>query len=78
MGGGDVKLAAMIGAFVGWRYIIILLFLGFFLGALAGIILIFSKIKSRKDAVPFGPFIVLGFFISLLWGKQIISWYIGF
>lgn len=78
MGGGDVKLAAMIGAFLGWRYIIISLFLGFFLGALAGIILILSKIKSRDDVVPFGPFIVLGSFITLLWGEQIISWYIGF
>ncbi len=78
MGGGDVKLAAMIGAFLGWRYIIISLFLGFFLGALAGIFLILSKIKSREDAIPFGPFIVLGSFITLFWGEKIISWYIGF
>ena len=78
MGGGDVKLAAMIGAFLGWKYIIISLFLGFFLGALAGIVLILSKIKSREDVVPFGPFIVLGSFITLLWGEKIISWYIGF
>jgi leader peptidase (prepilin peptidase)/N-methyltransferase len=78
MGGGDVKLAAMIGAFLGWRAIIISLFLGFFLGALAGIILIMTKIKKREDAIPFGPFIVLGSFITLLWGEQIISWYIGF
>lgn len=77
MGGGDVKLAAMIGAFLGWRYIIISLFLGFFLGALAGIFLILSKIKSREDVIPFGPFIVLGSFITLLWGEKIISWYIG-
>ena len=78
MGGGDVKLASMIGAFLGWRYIIISLFLGFFLGALAGIILILSKIKKREDMVPFGPFIILGSFITLLWGGQIISWYFGF
>jgi leader peptidase (prepilin peptidase)/N-methyltransferase len=78
MGGGDVKLAAMIGAFLGWRYVIISLFLGFFLGAVAGIVLILSKIKSREDVVPFGPFIVLGSFITLLWGEKIISWYIGF
>jgi len=77
MGGGDVKLAAMIGAFLGWRYIIISLFLGFFLGALAGIILIISKIKSREDVVPFGPFIILGSFITLLWGEKILSWYLG-
>ena len=78
MGGGDVKLAAMIGAFLGWRYVIISLFLGFFLGALAGIFLIISKIKSREDTVPFGPFIVLGSFITFFWGEKIISWYIGF
>ena len=78
MGGGDVKLAAMIGAFLGWRYIIISLFLGFFIGALAGIILILSKIKNREDVVPFGPFIVLGSFVTLLWGEKIISWYLGF
>ena len=78
MGGGDVKLAAMIGAFLGWRYIIISLFLGFFLGALTGIILIMTKIKKREDAIPFGPFIILGSFITLLWGEQIISWYLGF
>ena len=78
MGGGDVKLAAMIGAFLGWKYIIISLFLGFFIGALAGIILILSKIKNREDVVPFGPFIVLGSFVTLLWGEKIISWYIGF
>ena len=78
MGGGDVKLAAMIGAFLGWRYIIISLFLGFFLGALTGIILIITKIKKREDAIPFGPFIVLGSFITLLCGEKIITWYLGF
>jgi len=78
MGGGDVKLAGMIGAFLGWRYIIILLFLGFFIGAVAGIILILAKIKNREDTIPFGPFIVLGSFITLLWGEKILSWYIGF
>ena len=78
MGMGDIELAAMIGAFLGWRYITISLFLGFFLGALAGIILIMLKIKSREDTVPFGPFIVLGSLITLLWGEKIISWYLGF
>jgi len=77
MGGGDVKLAAMIGAFLGWRYIIISLFLGFFLGALIGIILIITKIKKREDVIPFGPFIILGSFITLLWGEKIITWYMG-
>jgi leader peptidase (prepilin peptidase)/N-methyltransferase len=78
MGIGDIELAAMIGAFLGWRYIIISLFLGFFLGAVAGIFLILSKIKSREDMIPFGPFIVLGSLITLLWGEKILSWYVGF
>lgn len=78
MGIGDIELSAMIGAFLGWRYITISLFLGFFLGALTGIFLILSKIKSREDAVPFGPFIILGSFITFLWGEQILSWYVGF
>ena len=78
MGGGDIKLAAMIGAFLGWRYTIISLFWGFFLGALTGIILIMTKIKKREDAIPFGPFIALGSIITLLWGEKILSWYLGF
>lgn len=77
MGGGDVKLTAMIGAFLGWRYTIISLFLGFFLGALTGIILIIAKIKKREDAIPFGPFIALGSIITLLWGEKILLWYLG-
>ena len=78
MGGGDVKLSAMIGAFIGWKYIIVSLFIGFFIGAIAGILLILLKIRNRDDLVPFGPFIVLGSFITLLWGENILSWYLGF
>jgi leader peptidase (prepilin peptidase)/N-methyltransferase len=76
MGGGDVKLTAMIGAFLGWRYTLISLFWGFFLGALIGIILIMTKIKKREDAIPFGPFIALGSIITLLWGEKILLWYL--
>jgi leader peptidase (prepilin peptidase)/N-methyltransferase len=78
MGGGDVKLSAMIGAFIGWKYIIISLFIGFFIGAIAGILLILLKIRNRDDLVPFGPFIVLGSLITILWGENILSWYLGF
>jgi len=78
MGGGDVKLAAMIGAFIGWRYIALSLFLGLFLGAIVGIVLIVLKVKNKDDLVPFGPFIVLGSFITILWGKNILTWYLGF
>jgi len=78
IGIGDIELAAMIGAFLGWRYIIISLFLGFFWGALTGILLVLLKIKSKEDTVPFGLFIALGSLITLLWGEKILSWYVGF
>jgi leader peptidase (prepilin peptidase)/N-methyltransferase len=78
MGGGDVKLAAMIGAFIGWKLIILSLFIGFFIGAVMGMILIMAKIKSKEDLIPFGPFIVLGSLISFLWGNDILAWYFGF
>jgi len=77
MGGGDVKLAAMIGAFIGWQYIILSLFIGFFIGAVVGVLLILLKIKSREDMIPFGPFIVLGSMVTILWGKNILHWYFG-
>ena len=76
MGGGDVKLAAMIGAFIGWRYIILSLFIGFFIGAVTGIVLILSKVKNKDDIIPFGPFIVLGSILTILWGKNLLSWYL--
>lgn len=77
MGGGDVKLAAMVGAFLGWKYVILALFLGFFIGALAGIFLILAKIRSREDMIPFGPFIVVGSIAAILWGERILLWYLG-
>ena len=78
MGGGDVKLAAMIGAFIGWRYITLSLFIGFFIGAVTGILLILSKVKNKDDIIPFGPFIVLGSILTILWGKNLLSWYLGY
>ena len=78
MGGGDVKLAAMIGAFIGWRYIILSLFIGFFIGAVTGIVLILSIVKNKDDIIPFGPFIVLGSILTILWGKDLLSWYFGY
>lgn len=76
MGGGDVKLAAMAGLYLGWQKVLLALFLAAGLASLAGITLIVLGIKKRKDPIPFGPFIALGTMISLLWGKQLIEWYL--
>lgn len=75
MGMGDVKLAFLIGLFLGWPNIIIALFLAFLTGAIIGLGLIIAGKKSMKSEVPFGPFLVAGTFAALFWGDKIISWY---
>ena len=75
MGGGDIKLAAMIGAFLGWQLTLLSLFLGFFLGSIIGVIVLIIN-KGDSDIVPFGPFIAIGAIISVFWGESIINWYL--
>jgi len=75
MGGGDVTLIAALGFVIGIKYILLTIFLSFILGAIISIILLVTKLKTRKDPIPFGPFIVLAFFITVLWGSEIINWY---
>lgn len=75
MGGGDVTLIGVLGFVLGVKNILLTIFLSFILGALISIFLLASKLKTRKDPIPFGPFIILGFFISLLWGNSLIDWY---
>jgi leader peptidase (prepilin peptidase)/N-methyltransferase len=77
MGGGDIKLIAMIGAFLGWEKMLLTIMVGAFAGSLVGIgLMIFFK-KGRKYAVPFGPFLALGALVSLFWGGMLIDWYLG-
>ena len=66
MGGGDIKLAAAIGAFLGWENVLWSLGVAFLIGGLVALILLISGLKKRKDPVPFGPFIALGAVIVLL------------
>jgi leader peptidase (prepilin peptidase)/N-methyltransferase len=75
MGEGDIKLAAMIGAFLGWQNLLAALFLSFFSGAIVGLALIALDIKKRTDYIPFGPYLALGGILILLWGNLIINWY---
>ncbi len=76
MGGGDVKLLAMIGAFLGWKAVILTIFLGSLIGSITGIILMVSKGKDFKYAIPFGPFLSLGAVIALFYQNEIIFWYL--
>jgi leader peptidase (prepilin peptidase)/N-methyltransferase len=80
MGFGDVRLAGVIGMMLGWlglRYIVLGLFLGFLLAAVIGIVLIAARLKTRKDAVPFGPFMAMGAVLAVLWGHPILQAYRG-
>ena len=75
MGFGDVKLALFMGLFLGWPNILVALFLAFLIGAIVGIGLISLKKKEFKSEIPFGPFLILGTFIALFVGKELIHWY---
>ena len=77
MGGGDIKFAVVLGLCFGWQHLLLTLLLSFLLGGIGGALLLISKMKSRKDFIPFGPFIALGALITLLYGNTIITWYLG-
>ena len=72
MGGGDIKLIAMVGSFLGWKNVLLTIFLGSLFGSIVGIVLIILKKKNRKDMVPFGPFLSLGAIISIFYGRDLI------
>lgn len=75
MGFGDVKLVFLLGLLLGWPHIFVGLFVAFLLGALVGLLLIILKKKGLKSKVPFGPFLVFGALVALLWGEQLWRWY---
>lgn len=76
MGGGDIKLSAVLGFILGLKKTFLNILLSFIIGAVFSIILLLSGKKGRKDAIPFGPFINISFLITLLYGECIINWYI--
>ena len=77
MGGGDVTLIGALGFILGIKRIFLTIFLSFILGVIISIFLLITKIKGRKDPIPFGPFIILGFFIVIFWGEQLLAWYMN-
>ena len=77
MGFGDVKMLAMVGAFLGWKLVVLTFILSSFLGGLAGIVLIASRKGGMASKVPFGTFLAAAALVASLWGERIIEWYIG-
>jgi leader peptidase (prepilin peptidase) / N-methyltransferase len=75
MGWGDVEICVICGLFIGLKYTILMLILSFVIGGIIGSLLILLKIKSRKDYIPFGPFIAVASLLSVLLGDKIIKLY---
>jgi leader peptidase (prepilin peptidase)/N-methyltransferase len=75
MGGGDVKLLAMVGAFLGWKPVIVTILLSSLIGSITGILIMILKGRDFKYAIPFGPFLSLGAVIALFYGESLIRWY---
>ena len=71
MGGGDVKLMAMVGAFMGWKLALLAFFIAPFFGAIYGLV---EKLRTKDSTIAYGPFLVLGSLVSLIWGDPIIAW----
>ncbi|MGK7345608.1 MAG: prepilin peptidase [Candidatus Nitrospinota bacterium M3_3B_026] len=77
MGGGDIKLMAAIGAFLGWKLALLTIVTGSVLGAAAGLSAMAFFGKGRKSRIPFGPFLAAGGIVSILWGERIIGAYLA-
>ncbi len=77
MGGGDIKLLGMIGAFLGWMSVPFTMLLSSLTGSVVGLTLMWWTGSDTKYAIPFGPFLALGAVIYIFCGDQVIAWYLG-
>jgi len=80
MGMGDVKLALLLGLYLGWLslgHVAVGLFLGFLLGSIVGLGLLVTGVRGRKDHLPFAPFLAAGAVLAVLVGRPLLDWYLG-
>jgi leader peptidase (prepilin peptidase)/N-methyltransferase len=77
MGGGDIKLLAMMGAFLGWQSILFIIFASSLVGSVIGITMMLIQKKDSKLAIPFGPYLAFGAVLYIFYGRQIIHWYLN-
>lgn len=77
MGLGDVKMLAMIGAFLGWRHVWLVLFFASLAGAITGVSLALLRGRSLRSRLPFGTFLAPAAFAASVWGNALLSWYAG-
>ncbi|MBN2096099.1 prepilin peptidase [Candidatus Peregrinibacteria bacterium] len=77
LGGGDVRIGAIMGLLLGWPQVIVALFLAYLLGSVFSVAGLLTKKLTRKSPIPFGPFLFIGAYITLFWGQDILGWYFG-
>jgi leader peptidase (prepilin peptidase)/N-methyltransferase len=77
MGGGDIKLLAMIGALLGWQGVVFTIFLASLLGTVVGLSIMVYARSNMKLAVPFGPFLAAGALAFIFAGPELVAWYFG-
>ena len=78
MGGGDIKLLAMIGAFLGWSSTVFTILVSSLIGSVVGVAFMVATRADSKYAIPFGPFLSIGAVVYLFFGRELIRWYIHF
>ncbi|HET6381644.1 MAG TPA: prepilin peptidase [candidate division Zixibacteria bacterium] len=76
LGGGDIKLGAMLGAFLGWKATLLAIVLAVVGGGLIALVLLGLGVRGRKDPIPFGPFLAIAGAVALFWGEGLIAWYL--
>jgi leader peptidase (prepilin peptidase)/N-methyltransferase len=78
MGGGDIKMAAMLGAFLGWQKVLLIFMSSAVIGLVVSlVIMIFSKALRKERVVPFGPFLSIAAVVAMIYGDRIIAFYIN-
>lgn len=77
VGGGDIRLGALMGFMLGWKFLLVALFLAYVGGSIVGLALIGLKRKEMSSAIAFGPFLTLATFITLIYGSSLLSWYLN-
>jgi len=75
MGGGDIKLMAMVGAFLGWKPVLLAIMVGSSIGSIVGVSLIALRVMRRDEYLPFGPFLAVGSLVALFLHQTVLNWY---
>jgi leader peptidase (prepilin peptidase)/N-methyltransferase len=78
MGEGDLNLIALVGAFLGWKAVVVTMLVGCLAGSAVGLGLMALRRLSRRQHIPFGPFLSLGAVVALFWGEKLTAWYLQF